>query len=268
MSLFWTFFFALLAAGAIAHEATSIAIAQVTQEIATRPSDAALYIRRARLELEHADWQAALIDVERADRCATSDLNLDHERAKALLVGQRYPQALATLKTHLEVHPTDAAARLDMARALAAMGNAAQAATNYLAGFHALPHPEPDHFMECARLLRSAKRERDALAVLDTSAVPALAECAIEIEISLGQFDSALARMSRLIAAAQTPEPLLAKRAALLALAGQTSASVTQWTELQQRIQRLPPNARASNAMGRLVTQAQQALASLKNDSQ
>lgn len=246
----------LAAAAACGHEDEGKTIARLSDEIAAKPNDGSLFTRRATLHLERGDWQACLVDLERAKR--TGKGGLEVLRARALIAGRHYEHAIAVVRPVAD----DAMAAMMMARAEAALGRVAEAADDYHQAMKRLAHPEPDHFLEGADLLCLAGRSHDALALLDRAPQTiVIVERAIQLEAP----EAALKRLEALIEASQIKEPLLAKKAVFLAKNGREAESVTVWRTLADRLTRLPPQSRGSHAMSKLAQQAHHALAALQH---
>ena len=245
----------LLVVRAAAHEAEAKTLTRLIAAIAAQPQDAALWVRRAALRLEMRDWQACLVDLERAERLGAEDLEL--LRARALVQGERFEYALAVLRP-MEQHA--GALRL-RAQTQAALHHFEEAAVDAEKALQLTPQPEPDDFLESAEFLCLAGREDDALAMLDRAPqLPVIVERAMRLEKPA----SALRRLESLISSAAVPEPLLARKAVLLAQNGREADSVTVWKQITQRIAAMPPQARGSHAMSKLTLQAHQALEALQ----
>lgn len=248
----------LAAAVACGHEDEGKTIARLSDEIAAKPADGSLFIRRAALHLERGDWQACLVDLERAERTGKGGLAV--LRARALMEGRHYEYAIAVVRPVAD----DAMAAILMARAEAALGRVAEAAEDYHQAMKRLPNPEPDHFLEGADLLCRAGRSHDALALLDRAPQTiVIVERAMQLEAP----DAALKRLEALIEASQIKEPLLAKKAVFLAQNGREAESAAVWRTLANRLTRLPTQARESHAMSKLAQQAHHALAALQHSS-
>jgi len=243
------------AAVACGHEDEGKTIARLSEEIAAKPADGSLFVRRAALHLERGDWQACLVDLERAER--TGQGRLEVLRARALMAGRHFEHAIAVVRPVAD----DAMAAILMARAEAALGRVAEAAEDYHQALKRLPHPEPDHFLEGADLLCRAGRSRDALALLDRAQQTIMI---VERAMQLEAPDAALKRLDKLIESSQVKEPLLAKKAVFLAQNGREAESAAVWRMLADRIKGLPPQARGSHAMSKLAQQAHHALAALQ----
>jgi tetratricopeptide (TPR) repeat protein len=258
----------MLNASAPAHGTSHELIEAASREIAARPDDASPYLRRAFLHLEHGDWNACLLDVDDAERRQPNDPGAGLLRGRALAAGGRFAEAKAVLDKFVASHPDHAAALMQRARILGALGQKADAADEFVRAMAHVPQPEPDHVFELISFLRGAGREEDALAAIDKAPgrmrdLQSLVDRAVELEMKLGRHDAALRRMDEAIEAAKVKEPLLAKRASLLARAGRTRESIAGWKALQERILAMPPLERGSHAMSRLLEQARHAAESL-----
>ncbi len=255
--------FGLLIGLAHGHESEDVSLVRVSAEIAREPTQATLYVQRAALYLERRDWQACLVDLERAERGRAS--NLAMMRARALLLGHHASSALALIEDHLSQHPGDVQAWMLQARAHASLEHWTAAAQSWGQALGLMPKPEPDHLVEAAEAFVRAGRGDEALRWLDRAPMLTVTvERAVEIEMRAGRSDAALRRMDALIEASRVKEPLLAKRASLLAQAGRVDDSIQAWESLLKQIASMPPQARGSHAMSKLMLQAQQALASLR----
>ena len=87
----------------------------------------------------------------------------------------------------------------------------------------------------------------------------------MRIETGLGNYDGALRRIGDAMQTAKVKEPLMARRAGLLAQAGRISESIAAWRELQARVAAMPEAERGSHAMSSLAVRTRQALAALSS---
>jgi tetratricopeptide (TPR) repeat protein len=246
----------LTAAVACGHEDEGRTIARLSDEIAVRPADGSFFTRRAALHMERGDWQACLVDLERAERIGQGGLEV--LRARALMAGRHFEHAIAVVRTVAD----DAMAAILMAKAEASLGRVGEASENYLQAMKRLAHPEPDHFLEGADLLCRAGRPHDALALLNrASQTIVIVERAMQLEAP----EAAVKRLDKLIESSQVQEPLLAKKAVFLAQNGREAESAAVWRTLADRLTRLPAQARGSHAMSKLAQQAHHALAALQH---
>lgn len=255
-------------ASALAHGTSHERIEAATRALAEKPGDAALYLQRANLHLEHGDLKACLLDVDEAERRQAQDIGAGLLRARAFAACGRFADAKAVLDVFLKTHPDHAAALMQRARALGALERNAEAADDFVRAMSLMSQPEPDHVFEVADLLCRAGRAPEALAAIDralkaTPGVPSFVERAVKIETVLGNYEGALRRIGEAMQGAQVKEPLMARRAALLAQAGRIADSIAAWRELQARLAAMPPAERDSHAMSTLAVRIRRALAAL-----
>ena len=176
--------------------------------------------------------------------------------------------ALALLDDAGEPLLNDAGTRSLRARILVALGRHEEAAAHFEQALRSIQNPEPDLVFELTDCLRQCGQLDKALTCLEEAlrsrpGLPALVEKAVAIELECGRPARAALRMQALAEAAAIKEPLLAKQAALLAMAGDTEASLRVWRELHARIALMPPAQRHSHAMSLLNEQALNAIAAL-----
>lgn len=252
----------------LAHGTSHELIEAATRAIAEKPGDAALYLRRATLHLEHGDLKDCLSDVDEAERRQTQDLGAALVRARALAAGGRFEEAKSALDRFINTRPEHATALMERARVLGALEQKYEAADDFVRAMSHVPQPEPDHVFELVSFLCRAGREADALAAIDKAlkATPGLAsliERAVRIETALGNYDGALRRIGGAMQTVKVKEPLMARRAGLLAQAGRISESIAVWRELQMRLAAMPESERGSHAMSSLAVRTRQALAAL-----
>ena len=239
----------------------------VNAALRDRPDDPSLVFRLAALNLEHGDWEAALVHVARVDQLAPKKFATDLLRGQALAAGGKFDAARAKLDTFIAAHPGHAAALATRAKVVSELGDPRQAAADCAAAIAATPRPEPDAYFNLANFLVAAGKSPEAVRALDEGIeklglLPAFVELAIDLELSLGRADAAIARADARLAA--TPPalrpPQMAMRAKVLARAGRIAESHAAWLALREHLATLPPLERASHSMLRLAEQASLAL--------
>jgi tetratricopeptide (TPR) repeat protein len=236
-------------------------VAAVSAQIEAEPDNAELYVKRSRLHLEHADWKAVLIDLERADRLAPGMLDADLVRGEALALAGKWQAALAVLNDLLKAHADQPQGLLQRARVLKQLKQDEPCLNDYRLALEKTSHPEPDLFNEAAEALMACGHGEEAVQVLQRGlkafgAVPSLVLKAMEIETAAGHFDAALSRIVAMQKTAPRPEPWMAKRAQLLAQAGRREESRAAWQALATHLAALPNLERGSHAMSKLAEQA------------
>lgn len=259
----------LLPLSARAHGTFTELMSVLEEQIKAAPEDAALYVRRAALQLEQRDWCAALVDLERASRKGAKDSDVSLLRGQALVIGKCWPQATLAFDEYLVAHSNSIVALTERARVDLKLGNVEAGIADYLAALRVAEKPEPSLVMEAARVLADHQRGEPALRLLDdamakTGKVPALVSMAVELELAARHLENALGRLDQMIAQPH-PETWMARRASVLAQMGRTRESVAAWKRLRQRIAAMPELERRSHAMCKLDEQADMAIAALKS---
>ena len=141
-------------------------VAAVSAQIETEPDNAELYVKRSRLHLEHADWKAVLIDLERADRLAPGMLDADLVRGEALALAGKWQAALAVLNDLLKTHADQPQGLLQRARVLKQLKQDEPCLNDYRLALEKTSHPEPDLFNEAAEALMACGHGEEAVQVL------------------------------------------------------------------------------------------------------
>jgi predicted Zn-dependent protease len=254
-----------LATAAPAHGPVQEQIDAVTAQIAQAPADPQLYLRRGELHRVHEDWDAALADYDRAAALAPADDIVDFLRGRALLEAGRPVPAKAALDRYLARHPDHTEALVTRARARRALGQLRAAAADYTRAIDRLARPDPDYYLERARIEVAGRDFRNALAGLDAGLarlgpVPSLQLYAIEIELKLGRVDAALARLDRMAAQSARKETWLARRGEILMQAGRRKEARRAYEASLAAIEALPAGARHTRAIVELEGQVRGAL--------
>ena len=253
-----------------AHGAFHDELQHLNEQIEASPNDGALLFQRGWTSFLHGDWQACLIDVEKAERLAPDKYPFDYVRGQALALGGKFGAAKTVLDDFIKAHPEHGPATAARARCCDKLGQHDAALADFSAALDKRPEPEPDLYLETAEAFMAQKRQKDAAQVLQTGIqrlgnIPSLTLKALDIETATHQYDLALQRVDAMQKAAPRPEPWMAKRAALLSEAGRAADASNAWTALRDRIAGLPNLERGSNAMSVLAQEAETALAALKS---
>lgn len=261
----------LLHAHGTYHERVALASARIEGGAA----NAGHYLTRSILYRDHGDFAAALADLERGAQLDPMRRELGLLYGRLYLAWDRPERALAPLESFLEEQQYHPAANVTLARALARLDRHLEAADRYTLAIDHEPVSNPEHYLERAQALRAAgdeHRER-ALRGLDAGMdrlglVVALAMCAIEIEVDLGRYDSALARVDRLAARSPRQETWLAKRGEILEVAQRPEEAHGSYLRMLTEIDNLPAQRRRTSAMTQLRSRARAGLARLARSSE
>lgn len=247
------------------HGAYHEQLAQVDEELAVKPGDTALLLRRAALHVEHEDWKAALVDLESAERLGAPAAELALPRGQALLLGGFHAHAEATLAAYLTSHEADVKALTAHARALTNLGRHAEAVQDYRRALRATTEPGEDLILEAAAAFAAHDALDEAVETLrqglaQQAASPALLAQSLQYELAARHFDAALTRVDALQKSAVRPEPWMARRARILAQAGRAVDARTAWAALRDRLLALPSLERGTALTAQILAEAQAAL--------
>jgi Flp pilus assembly protein TadD len=150
----------------------------------------------------------------------------------------------------------------------AALGEAEPSLADYRAFLARHERPSPEMALESAGAITAAGHPRESLLALDAvtrriGAYPVIEQAALQLALSLEQFDDALRHIDALQRMAPRPEPWMAERAAVLARAGRRDEAREAWQALLRHIDALPTLRRGVRDMRRLADHARTQLAGL-----
>lgn len=261
---------------AAAHGATHEQIAALTIKIAADSRNADLYVRRGALYDDHGDWKSALDDFQRAGQLDSSLAIVDLARGRTLFNAGQFEPAKSALDRFLAREPLNPEARILRARASAQLGRWDASVVDFTEAIEYLAQlgsPNPDYYLEraYASAARGPAYVPDALHGLDQgiAALGTLATLqlyAIELELSRGRTDDALARLESLAAYTSRRESLLARLGEILELAGRTDAARAAYQQAVAAINGLTPRHRATRGIVELEAQLRHALARLQSE--
>lgn len=250
-------------------------IAGLTREIAERPNDGSLYLRRAQLHASHEDLAAAESDFTKAERLQAPAKALQLGRGQLLLAQGRCAEAVTQLDAFLKAEPDHVEARLARARARGQLGIFDGAAEDFTTAIARAARPEPEWYIERAQALASLKPARISEAVrgLDEGLsllgeqVVTLILAAVDLEANAGAIDQALARLDRAAASSPRPESWHLRRADLLVRAGRRQDARQAYQQVLNFIAALPARQRQSRTTAQMSARASQALDQLAASS-
>lgn len=232
------------------------------------PADPVLRFELANLHGLHGDTELALEDLEKVDALAPGKFPTDLIRGEAFLVTHNFAKAKEALDRQLVSHPETSRAWVLRARAEQELGQLEASLADYREALKRTRSLEPDLVEEVANALAAAGNKEEAAQVLTAGIeklgkIPSLVLRAVDLDIEMKNFDTALRRIERARQEAPRPEPWMARRAEVFAQAGRIEEARAAWKELLARLGSLPDDERSSRAMTQLTERARDALASL-----
>jgi tetratricopeptide (TPR) repeat protein len=248
-----------LAPPTFAHDSLTAQIAQVTREIAARPGDAALYVRRGELNRAARRWTESLSDLDRAAALDPMLAAVDRVRASVLLALARPADAVAAATRYLATHPGDHDVLTVRARAHVARRRYRDAAADFTAAIAA--RPLPDLYIERARAERAlgrvgidaARRGLDE-GLQRLGSIVTLELEALDLDIEIRSYEAALARLDRLAAATPRRESWLLRRGMVLERAGRRTEALESYRAALAAAMSLPPWTQQTRATRTLIT--------------
>lgn len=243
-------------------------IALLDRELALHPQDATLHLRYAELHVEHQDWQAAMISLERARRQGLAADETQFLEGRALALAGHWQAAKTALDKYLTLHPDRLLALVERARVQRQLGKLELAIADYRQALSSSERQQPELHVEVAEALVQGAHQEEALQVLtagmaEFGAVPQLVLKALELELAAKQYDRAMQRIDTMQRQMPRPEPWMLKRASVLAQAGRLDEARQAFAHLVQHLNALPNLERGSHAMCQLMEQARTALTAL-----
>ena len=255
-------------AASFAHGDLHEQIAALTKQIEKQPRNAELYLKRGELHRLHEEWRAAAADYDRAAELGPDLAAVDLARGKMLLASGQTAAAKEALDRFLTAHPDHADALVTRARTAAKLGEHARAAEDFTHAIAQFPRPEPEYYLEraTATAAQGGQHLQEAVRGLEEGIVAlgpvlTLSVAAIDLEVRLERFDTALVRLEALSARSPRKETWLARRGDILALAGRPAEAREAYDEALKAIEALPVRQRSTKATRELAVQVQKLLA-------
>jgi tetratricopeptide (TPR) repeat protein len=256
----------LLPRVAHAHEGLHEQIAAITAKIKHDPKNASLYLQRGELHRLHRDWRRAAADYDRAVLLRPDLTIVELARGKMLFESGNLRGAKLTLDRFLTRQPNHYKGLLTRARVLAKLGSTTDAARDFTQAIARSPEPEPELYLERARVLASDdKGIAEALSGLDEGIkrlgpLVTLQSPAIELELRRHNYDGALSRLDLIAAQSERKEAWLVRRGEILQLAGRDEEARAAFTAALVAIESLPLEHRQSKAVTALQLRVRSAL--------
>lgn len=228
----------------------------ISTEIASKPNDARLYLRRAELRRLHREEKDAASDYDKAESLNPAMVEVHLGRGKLLFEFGKLKEARAALDRLIEVKPDHIDALITRARVEVKRGRSLVAAADYSKVLELSSKAEPEHYLECAKALASAGSEHvpAALDVIDRGIaklgnLPTLILLAMDIEAGNGDYKAAVARVDRFLASSTRKEAWLERKGDLLRKAGRPDEAQVTYRAALDALNRLSPHVASRKAV-------------------
>jgi tetratricopeptide (TPR) repeat protein len=231
---------------AFAHAGVEVLDESTRAELAQHPERPEAHLARARVLQMKGEWDAALEELEAAAARGADPDVVGEERALVYLDAKFPRMAKVEIDRVLARRPDAYGLLFERGQAWLAIGDAAAAARDFGEAIAKSPRPTPEQVIARRDALVSIGKKDEAIRALDEGMarighVVSLELPAIDLEVELGRYDSALARLDRLSAGVR-PNPLWqAQRADILEQAGRKAEARAEYTNTLALIDARPP---------------------------
>jgi len=235
-------------------------IAALTADIVEHPKRAELLLQRAELHRLHSEWAAALADCQKAESIKPDLISLALSRGKILFGAGRFVEARAALDQFLAMENKNSEGFLTRARVLVKLENFERAAADFSKAIQLAGIPEPDFYTERAQAWQAAGKLETALTGIDEGIsklgpIASLEIPAMELELRLQRYDSALHRVDLLSAQSQRKETWFLKRGEILEKARRLAEAKEAYAKAAEALAQLPLRYKQSEPTKRLESQ-------------
>ena len=245
-----------------AHESLHEQIAAITAKIKREPKNASLYVQRGELYRLDRKWTRADADYAHALRLQPSLTVVHLARGSMLLESGRFVQAKLSLDRFLRHEPDHVEGLITRARVLAKMGARQNAAHDFTKALALTPAPEPELYIERARVITNVQEASRGLdeGIARLGPLVTLQLAAIDLELRRKNYDAALARLDLITAQSERKEAWLVRRGEILKAAGRNEEARAAFNAALVAIESLPTARRQNRATTALQLRARSAL--------
>ena len=252
----WCLLGLLAPASAPAHGDLHDQITALTKEIQQAPTNIVLYLRRGELYRLHAEYDAALADIDHAGTLDPALDVLDLARGKTFSDANWPLSARGSLDRFLARSANHIEALHTRARVLVKLGEREAAARDYTRAIALSREPQLELYIERANALTTETGEHldEALRGLEEGIrkigpIVTLELFAIDLEVKQKRYDAALARLEQISAQFPRKETWLARRGEILQQAGRDKEAREAFRDALKAIAALPAPRRQVPAM-------------------
>ncbi len=238
--LLWALWLPLFAAQhSLAHPDFDAQLRQLDLDSQQQPADNLIRLRRADIYAQQGKFSEALQQTTSVPGSEREQREIRLARAYIYFESGQLETARALISDFLKDEPEYARGWLLLGRSEAGLRKVQSAVEHFQRGLKLLAQPNPDEYLELARWQSALGRFEAAVATLEEGGrrlgSPALALEIISLQRQAGDFQSALERTEKLLAAsASKPELLQMLRAELLEQSGRLTDARTAFRALAE----------------------------------
>jgi len=261
----------LLPSRSLAHGSHDERIDAQTRLIEAAPANALLYLDRATIHLDRADWLAAMADIDQAAELDPDLATVHYLRGLLFFKRGRSDEAEDALNRFLAAEPENSAGFAVRARVRTELRRPLDAARDFSRAIAYQPVPGPDLYLERAQILSEAGDPylEEALhgledGIAEIGPLPTLALAAVEIEARIGRFEHAAQRLDAATRSFPVRAPWLVRKGEILEAAGRPEAAREAYQSGLDEIAAMPAHRRQLLAFVELRLRALERIARIE----
>jgi len=233
---------------AFAHGAYHDLVAALETALAESPDNPEYRYQLALAHTGHAEWEAALHQIEQLTRLAPGEFETRLLSGKALAAAGLLDESLRFLDAYLATHQRDQAALVERARVRLRLGQTDAGCADYHAALEA--PAAVDIYVEAAEAFRRLGRPEEALRCAEegkkiSGGDPSVLLCVMDCAKEMGRVDTVIEQLDQLRKVWPRPEIWMQEKAEYLAESGRGDESLAAWRELHDHLTSLPNLERA-----------------------
>ncbi len=238
---------------ALAHGLNHDKLREITAQLAEQGDSPQLYAKRAHIYQSNQHWSEAMSDFNKAAELDQENAEFDLDRARLCYDAGEYMRSLDFINLYFLRHEYTTEALLIRARSYRELKDFKQAVKSYelaLSNVSAIDgRPSPEWYVEFADVLTMTGDKQKALQALQQGInqlgfISVFQVKAIELELDLELYDSALNRIDQLLGQSQRKDIWLSRRADILARAGRQDEAQQTFQQAYAALQHLPQHIR------------------------